>query len=167
MKKILAMVVMLAMALIATSAMGETVNDPDDCINDGQSIVTCATIEDIKGIELDFQALNYKKIIPGIETSVEGDNIFNMTDGKPTIRNIGNTDVSIKIDATDLKNGTNIIPSSFLYVQIPGKSDKLNLGSEVTILNLVPNKPYAMIFNINAPITSKSGNYKGSISITI
>jgi hypothetical protein len=167
MTKIIAILAMLAMALIATNAMGETMNDPDDCANNGQSIITCAIIEDIKGIEVDFQALNYKKIIPGIETSVEGDTIFNMTDGKPTIRNIGNTEISITINATDLKNGTNIIPSSFLYVQIPGKSDKLNLGSEVTILNLVPNKPYSMIFNINAPITSRPGNYKGSISITI
>jgi hypothetical protein len=166
MKKILGMVV-LAMAFFATSAMGETVNDADNCANDGQSIITCATVEDIKGIEVDFQAINYKKIIPGIETSIEGDNIFNMTDGKPTIINIGNTERSIKIDATDLKNGTNNIPSSLLFVQIPGKSDKLNLGSEVTILNLVPNKPYAMIFNINAPIATKPGNYKGSISITI
>ncbi len=164
MKKLIAILAMLAMVLIATSAMGETA---DNCANGDQSITTCATIEDIKGIEVDFKAINYKTIIPGIETSLEGDDIFNMSDGKPTIRNIGNTEISIKINATDLKNGTNIISSSYLFIQIPGISEKLNLGSEVQISKLVPNKPYAMFFNINAPKASKSGNYKGSISITI
>ena len=167
MKRIIEILAMLAIMSIATSAMGETVDEADDCTGD-QSITTCATIEDIKGIEVDFNALNFKKIIPGTESTIQANNIFNSKDGKPTIRNIGNFNISIKINATDLKNGKEYIPSSSLFVKIPGLSEKLDLGSEVTISNLAPNIPYPIIFSINAPLKiAKPGNYKGSISIKI
>ena len=170
MKNILAILAILAMVSSAISAMGETVKtakDADDCEDGDQDINVCTKVEDVKGIEIDFKKVNYGSVIPGIESRIIGDDVFKANDGKPTIRNIGTSDVSIKIGAKDLKQGDKNIPPSALSVSMPGLSDvKYNLGSEVTISSLVSNKPYAIDFGINVPTGSKSGNYKGSISIT-
>lgn len=168
MKNILAILAILAVVSSATSVMGETAKDADNCEDGDQDINICVKIEDVKGIEIDFKKVNYGSVIPGIESLAKGDDIFKANDGKPTIRNIGTSDASIKIGAKDLKQGTNNIPPSALSVSMPGLSDvKYSLGSEVTISNLVSNKLYAIDFGINVPIGSKSGNYKGSISITV
>jgi hypothetical protein len=136
----------------------------------------------LKALELDFSDINYGPISVNSPKWVAGNPVFTVGgDGKPTLKNQGNTPLQVKINAsdlvssvtTDLTYGQKIL-AEYLSVELLGQhvNNILENGPGLktpVVLDgfLQPCTPTQISFDIRAPIGTGSGTYKGSMTIVI
>lgn len=105
---------------------------------------------------LDKNSLDFGDLIPGKTTQNKTVKIFNK----------GNTNVNVKISATDLTSPSNIIPVSYIKQFFKNWHDLTN-NPEVIELNLIPglNSFKELAFKIEAPANATKDTYTSTIKI--
>jgi len=151
------------------------------------------TYTELKALALDFDNINYGPINVNVQKWASGDDDF-MYPGfsdTPTLKNQGNKEFQIKVNATDLAgdildvigNPTGVIQyigAEYLSVEFMGEHiDSCNLGTnslidgpglenEVTLNGLLqPCTPTQISFDIWAPLGTGNANYQGTATILI
>lgn len=126
------------------------------------------------GFEIDFGTVNYGQIIPGFTQIVSGNEVLSTNDGKPTIKNQGNIPIQIEVTASNLLNHLNqYISAEDLSVTLLGDHRwDLSTGQIVPALDncdglLMPCTPRQIDFDINAPVSTGSGTYTGTMTIDL
>ena len=132
------------------------------------------TVNGAIGLELDFTAISYGNIAIGVESSVLGD-ADTGTSGAPTVRNKGNDNMKIKINATKMTSGAAYIPGDSSNVDMnqdakveggTGVKKDLTADTEVSFdYQFVCNTPEPIDYFITAP-DGTLGAYTGQVTIT-
>jgi hypothetical protein len=126
----------------------------------------------ILGIELDFAAINYGNIIPGVEKVVSGNEVLSDGDGYPTIKNQGNVPIQVRVSSTDLTEPLygQTISAVNLSVELLGTHVYDLSGNGQVVPGqafLQPCTPTQIDFDIKAPVGTAQGIYSGTISIVV
>jgi len=126
------------------------------------------------GLSIDAAAINFGTVDPGENSSIPGDE--NYEEGSMngmTIRNIGNVEIDLNIEASDMamsgSSGTGTIANDNIYCGFTAGDYGLNLGSPTSYdLNLDAGaESYNLVnFRLHVPTGTAVGNYSGDITMT-
>lgn len=124
----------------------------------------------IVAVDLDFSAVDYGPITVLNEKKVAGDDVMT-TSGMPTVQNLGNDKMNIKIAATDMTgvcgDMTTIIPAS-AQSAFPDTTSKKALSTTGTVFEtcLKCEKPTKIDFFVTPPLNTCSAAYSGTVVVT-
>ncbi|MBI2672107.1 hypothetical protein HYX16_04190 [Candidatus Woesearchaeota archaeon] len=116
-------------------------------------------------ILFDASSINFNNLNPGTIKTVDGD--FNLaTADKPTVKNVGNTQVDLNVRGTDLTKGAKTIPVGNLRYRF-GSSAYAQLSTTNTAndINLLSGNLIDMDLELTTPSVLSPGNYKGTITL--
>lgn len=126
------------------------------------------------GFEIDFSVVSYGQIIPGFTQIVSGDEVLDLTDGMPTIKNQGNIPIQINVTASNLLNEINqyILAENLSVALLGDHRWDLTAGQIIPAIDnpdglLMPCTPRQLDFDINAPVTTGEGTYTGTMTIDL
>ena len=126
------------------------------------------------GLAIDAAAINFGAVDPGENSSIPGDENYEegSTNGM-TLRNIGNVEIDLNIEASDMvmsgSSGTGTIANDNIYCGFTAGDYGLNLGSPTSYdLNLGAGaESYNLVnFRLHVPTGTAVGNYSGNITMT-
>jgi len=126
------------------------------------------------GLAIDAAAINFGAVDPGENSSIPGDENYEegSTNGM-TLRNIGNVEIDLNIEASDMamsgSSGTGTIANDNIYCGFTAGDYGLNLGSPTSYdLNLGAGAgSYNLVnFRLHVPTGTAVGNYSGDITMT-
>jgi len=119
-------------------------------------------------LRMDAVSISFGSVDPGEYCEVSGDHDFATTD-KPTIQNIGNTVINVKISGTNLTSEENaVIEKRNIRARVDALSYK-NLSEERVFDVQMPigNAVFENIdFNLSVERGTPPGNYEGNVTIT-
>lgn len=124
---------------------------------------------ELMALELDFKDINYGTISINIEKWINGDEIFNIGDGKPTVKNQGNKEIQIAVSAEDMKgdNLGELIPAKYLSVELLGEKVTDLTTPVILSSKLDPSVPTPIRFGIKAPLESVADTYNGTVNVVM
>ncbi|TFH38529.1 MAG: hypothetical protein E4G94_12175 [ANME-2 cluster archaeon] len=128
----------------------------------------------IMAFETDFDGIDYGTILVGVEQYIAGDDVWAMPgpsgENLNTIKNQGNTQFQISVQASDLSNGetpAQYIDAEHLSVELLGEHVYDLSTVKVLAGYLQPCTPTQMSFDITAPDGTSAGSYSGAVYLTI
>ncbi len=128
----------------------------------------------IMAFETDFTGINYGTILVGVEQYIAGDDVWGMPgpsgENLNTIKNQGNTEFQISVQASDLSNGetpAQYISAECLSVELLGEHVYDLSTAKVLAGMLQPCTPTQISFDITAPEGTSAGSYAGDVYLTI
>ncbi|MHA2023659.1 MAG: lamin tail domain-containing protein [Candidatus Thorarchaeota archaeon] len=122
-------------------------------------------------IELDSSGLQFEQSGPGDTLEMLGDYALSTTD-RPSIRNLGNTQIDLGIEGANLIDGTNSIPVTSMMYSFDNDftsalSGTLSSTLQTAVLGMAKgeNAVLPLGFRLNIPSNTPSGNYSSSVTV--
>ena len=119
--------------------------------------VTCA-------LDLDFTAVSFGAIDPGSSSTVTGDDIFSTGDGKPTIKNIGNVNMDVKMNITDTSGPEALFPNN-TNGTVKTVTKTLTTTLQFFGVTITPEEATAATYKLSVPAGTMHGDYNGELTI--
>lgn len=146
-----------------------TVVAGDSVLNDSSG--TSFQYYEMIAIELDSSGLQFPKASPGGVLELSGDTIMSTTD-MPSVRNIGNVQVDVGIQGSDMTDGTNSIGVENIAYTFDNDfsgamSGVLGLVMQTVVIGMETgaDSVVPLGFRLNIPSSTPSGNYSGSVVV--
>lgn len=117
--------------------------------------------------DLDFNTVDFGKVLPAASSNIVGDNLFVLNDGRPTIRNLGNVPFrpgltfNAMVDVSGVQRVTDF-RSQFFGEGLGFKAGQLQCFTKY----LVPGQTAAMSFFIQPPLNMPVSTYSGSLYVS-
>ncbi len=128
------------------------------------------TYECCIGLSIDAVTVNFGAINPGANSSVPGDtNYEEGSANNVTIKNTGNVETDIEIEASDMIGNAGTIANDNIYCGFTEDDYTVNLGDRTSYdLNLgVGEASYNLVnFRLHIPPGTAAGSYSGNITMT-
>ena len=118
--------------------------------------ITCA-------LEIDFSSINFGAINPGGSSTVAGDDDMGTPDA-PTIKNIGNGNMDVKMNITDTSGPEALFPNN-TNGTVKTVTKTLTTTLQSFGITIAPEEATAATYGLSVPAGTMHGSYAGTLTI--
>jgi len=118
--------------------------------------ITCALV-------IDFSSVNFGAINPGGSSTVTGDDNMSTPDA-PTIKNIGNVNMDVKMNITDTSGPETLFPNN-TNSTVETVTKTLTTTLQPFGISIAPGEATAADYELSVPVGTMHGNYTGELTI--
>ncbi|MCW7074440.1 MAG: hypothetical protein OCU24_01125 [Candidatus Methanospirare jalkutatii] len=118
--------------------------------------ITCA-------LEIDFSSVDFGAIDPGNSSNVTGDNDMG-TPNAPTIKNIGNVNMDVKMNITDTSGPEALFPNNTSST-VKEVTKTLTTMLQSFGISIAPGEATAADYELSVPAGTMHGDYAGTLTI--
>jgi len=114
-------------------------------------------------LDIDFSSVDFGAINPGSNSTVAGDDNMG-TPNAPTIKNIGNVNMDVKMNITDTSGPEALFPNN-TNSTVKGVTKTLTTMLQSFGISIAPGEATAATYELSVPAGTMHGDYAGELTI--